>query len=281
MLFFHMTTPQPALVDLVLVTRDGQTYATLAFKQRAASNAELPGHAIVGYFKESSGADPVWASFVTNPPFIAFFTGYMKGAAAIRPDILDKAKVAPGEYVYVFDRRTPTPQEDVPFHDIIGWYTSDAAGAASAPSFSYNVKHRMVLADGTLSSIVSDPDVHAAVLAAAPLSARARTPAWSTLAWSIESPLAHGAMKSALDAVFEHPWEWGESRYNGDYLANRLTHEAACRIYVVDDRFSVELHFASTSGDADAQLAAAKVRLENEVLPAVQARDVRVGSPVG
>ena len=130
-----------------------------------AARADLPGQAIVGCFKEMLGDGPVWASFATNPPFIAFFTRYMKGEAAVRPRILDQARVTPGEFVYVFDRRTPTPQGDVPFHDIVGWYTSDAAGAASAPSFAYNVKHTMVLPDGTLSSIVSDPDVHAAVAA--------------------------------------------------------------------------------------------------------------------
>jgi hypothetical protein len=268
-------------MDIVLVDRDGKTYATLAFKQPSLFQDGLPAHAIVGHFRQMSGKEPDWSSFAANPPFIAFFTRFMKGEAAVRPAILEKARVAPGEYVYVIDRRTRTPQGDVPFHDIIGWYSSDAAGAASAPSFAYNVKHRIVLPDGTFSSIVSDPDVHAAVLADAPPSTPKRSHTWSSLAWSIESPLGLGSMKVALDAAFEEPWGWGESRYNGDYLANRLTPEAACRIYVDDNRFSVELHFASTSADADAQLAVAKERLEKEVLPAVQARDVRVGSPVG
>ena len=108
-----------------------------------------------------------------------------------------------------------------------------------------------------------------------------RRPKWSTLAWSVESPLAQGAMKAPLDKAFAELWWWGESNYNGDYLAGRLTPEAACRIYLVDGRFNVELHFASMDGDADAQLAVAKERLEKEVLPALQACDVRIGWAVG
>ena len=107
---------------------------------------------------------------------------------------------------------------------------------------------------------------------------------WATLAWGFKSPLNQFAMKQRLDEVSEKPWGWGESDYNGDYIAGRVTPEAAGRIYLVDGAFVMELHFVSKADQqevADAQLAKAKDRLVNELLPLVQAVDPLPRGPVG
>jgi hypothetical protein len=62
--------------------------------------------------------------------------------------------------------RTPTSAGGVPFHDAVGWYRSDAVGRPRPETFEYSRDHRLALPDGTLSSILSDPQVQAAALAA-------------------------------------------------------------------------------------------------------------------
>jgi hypothetical protein len=154
-----------AHIFFALVNREGTQRLILAFEpEDEMVRGGIPAHAIVGEFRDA-GREPNWKAFSRNVSFVEFFTRYMRGGLTIRPAILDAAKVVAGEYVYVIDRRTADPTGDVPFHDIIGWYESNAQGRPVPESFVYNADHKIGLEDGTLSSILSDSNVHAAVLA--------------------------------------------------------------------------------------------------------------------
>jgi len=151
----------PPFVALAQVNRAGTSSLVLAFKPKTTESEVV----LVGHFSEP-GAKPNWKSLVTTLDFIKLFTRYMKGGLSLRPGILEEAKVTAGQHVYVIDRRAANPEGDVPFHDIIGWYTSDGEGRPRPESFEYNPDHRLALEDGTLSSVLSDPMVYEAVLAA-------------------------------------------------------------------------------------------------------------------
>lgn len=150
-------------VEIMTIARGGAEHAILAFK-RPRDGGDAPARTIVGQFP-MKGTMPDWSRFSPSPAFLAFFTAYMKGNLPVAPDILAEARVNPGEFVYVIDRRTPTPNDDVPFRDIIGWYTSAEDGSPIADSFEYNDEHQLALADGTLSSILADSQVYRAILA--------------------------------------------------------------------------------------------------------------------
>ncbi len=150
----------PPFVVLVQVARAGTASLVLAYKPKTAESEVV----IVGHFSEP-GAKPNWKSLATAPRFVELFTRYMKGGLSVRPGILEEAKVTAGEYVYVIDRRTADPPGDVPFHDIIGWYTSGGEGRPHPDSFEHNPDHKIALEDGALSSILSDLMVYEAVLA--------------------------------------------------------------------------------------------------------------------
>lgn len=157
------TAPAPLLIDFLRMTQDGTELVTVAFKQPQDKGA-LPAHSIVGHAPLANGK-PQWQLFSPNQRFIEFFIRYMQGTQKNRPELLDKARVNQGEFIYAIDRRNPTPTGDVPFRDIIGWYRSTSDGKADAGTFEYNKEHKLALDDGTFSSIVSDAHVHQAVLA--------------------------------------------------------------------------------------------------------------------
>lgn len=96
----------------------------------------------------------------------------------------------------------------------------------------------------------------------------------TTLGFTFKSPLSLGEMKSRLNAAGPEAWVDGDSHHHGDYVAGRLTDEAVARIYDVGNGFIVNLRFFSKEGDPVAQMAVAKERLLNTVLPTVDARNV-------
>lgn len=100
-------------------------------------------------------------------------------------------------------------------------------------------------------------------------------------AWSVATTTAHGAMKARLEAAFGNTWSWGDSAVKGDYLGGKVTPEAVVRIYEAGDRFIVELRFLSEATGASAadQLAAAKARTLDQLMAAIDAKDVRDAEP--
>ncbi|WP_437599754.1 hypothetical protein [Sorangium sp. So ce590] len=102
----------------------------------------------------------------------------------------------------------------------------------------------------------------------------------TTLAWSFKSDLSQDEMRRRLDERWPSAWAISDSDRHGDYLAGKLTPEAAARIYEDGPRFVVHLRFYSAGGDVRMQLLEAQQRLIVEVLPLVGARDVEPTEPL-
>ena len=117
---------------------------------------DVPPTALVGSVAMHNGR-PEWDSFEMSEQFRKNFAAYMRGELTHKPPILTEAKVAPGAHVYVIDGRVANPKGDVPFHEIIGWYPSDAHGRPVAQRFEHNAEHRF-LSDQGFTSMVKDPN---------------------------------------------------------------------------------------------------------------------------
>ncbi|XXX77005.1 hypothetical protein WMF30_56090 [Sorangium sp. So ce134] len=102
----------------------------------------------------------------------------------------------------------------------------------------------------------------------------------TTLAWSFKSELSQGEMLRRLEERWPSAWAISDSHHLGDYVAGKLTPEAAARIYEDGPRFVVHLRFSSAGGDVKLQLLEAQQRLIVEVLPLVGARDVAPTEPL-
>lgn len=105
---------------------------------------------------------PEWSGFRRNRVFVDFFVRYMRGEQSAKPDVLTTARVNPGEYLYIIDPRTPTPDGDVPWCDVVGYYRTDASGAPLRETFAYNEEHQLVTPAGVPSGMVSDPQLRLA-----------------------------------------------------------------------------------------------------------------------
>jgi hypothetical protein len=103
----------------------------------------------------------------------------------------------------------------------------------------------------------------------------------TTLAWGFKSELSLEDMKKRLDAVWPRPWRERDSDTKPDSISGALTNESSARIFEYGvNHFVVNLSFVSHKGDVDSQLAQAKKRLLEDVLPVVQANDVTSISPL-
>ncbi|AUX49056.1 uncharacterized protein SOCE26_106010 [Sorangium cellulosum] len=102
----------------------------------------------------------------------------------------------------------------------------------------------------------------------------------TTLAWSFKSDLSQEEMLRRLEERWPSTWAISDSHRHGDYVAGRLTPEAAARIYQDGPRFVVHLRFSSAGGDVRMQLLAAQQLLIVEVLPLVGAHDVWPTEPL-
>ncbi|WP_437306747.1 hypothetical protein [Sorangium sp. So ce388] len=102
----------------------------------------------------------------------------------------------------------------------------------------------------------------------------------TTLAWSFKSELSQDEMLRRLEARWPSVWAISDDHRHGDYVAGKLTPEAAARIYEDGPRFVVHLRFSSAGGDVKLQLLQAQQRLVVEVLPLVGARDVAPTEPL-
>jgi hypothetical protein len=157
-----VVSPKPPFPLEVVVTDAGTKAALLVLRTSPADQPIAP-HTIVGQVALATHG-PAWSTFRPNRAFIDRLHRYLRGEAKARPPGLAKARVQPGEYVYVIDERAPDPSGDVEPHDIVGAYHSNSDGTARPATFKYNPNHRLVLGDGTLSGYLTDPDLHAALL---------------------------------------------------------------------------------------------------------------------
>lgn len=138
----------------VFAPGDPATTRALVALKRPPGVLDVPGMALVGTV-ELLDMLADWSTIEVASSFVTLYTSYMRGERSAKSHML-KARVNPGEYVYVIDGRVADPRGQVPFHDIVGWYRSDSSGAPIPESFTYNTKHRLV-SGGMPSSILSDP----------------------------------------------------------------------------------------------------------------------------
>jgi hypothetical protein len=130
-----------------------------------APGADVAPARIVGALQAASDG-PRFSTFQRNGAFVAAYVRYMRGELTAKPEILQKARVKPGQHVYVIDPRTPTPDGDVPWRDIVGWYQSDDAGKPRAKTFTYNGEHELVTKEGRWSRVLDDASLVASLGAA-------------------------------------------------------------------------------------------------------------------
>jgi hypothetical protein len=142
-------------IRLLNVTRKGEPLCVVALAG-ARDDAPVPAHAIVGQMKLAAGGAPDWHSFQKNRTFLDFYTRFMRGELPTKPEMLERARVKPGEYIYVIDARTPTPEGEVPWVDIVGHYQTKTDGTAKSETFEYNEEHLLVRGEGLLSAIFDD-----------------------------------------------------------------------------------------------------------------------------
>lgn len=147
-------TPHTQLVRL----QQGPERVTAVTFAPASTGAPLPAHTIVGHAPVERGAVR-WNAFERNSRFVEFFTRYMRGELSLRPEVLERGAVQPGEVLYAIDRRAPEQGADVPFSDVIGWYQTDPRGRPVAGSFQYNPDHQLVTPSGKPSSVLGDQKV--------------------------------------------------------------------------------------------------------------------------
>ena len=156
-------TQRNDIIELVVLNLDGRHEHALSFCRLSPEDGLAP-HSIIGMV-EVHDTSPQWATWRPNTHCIDFLCRYMQAKLQVKPALFDEeVRVAPGEFFYVIDKRTPDPGGFVPSHDIVGAYRTDAEGRPVAESFQYNPNHRLVLGEGTFSSLLSDERLYQAVL---------------------------------------------------------------------------------------------------------------------
>lgn len=107
----------------------------------------------------------------------------------------------------------------------------------------------------------------------------------TTLDFRFESDLPLAGMKRALSVPGQKEWVFGDSEWNGDYLGGNITPEAVARIYPTkrESLFHVTLRFVTGTAEphAEANLREAERTLLDQILPAIQARNVQPAESMG
>ena len=107
----------------------------------------------------------------------------------------------------------------------------------------------------------------------------------TTLDFRFESDLPFSEMRRALSAATREEWIFGDSEWHGDYLGGNITPEAVARIYPTkrETLFHVCLRFVTNAAEpnAIAKLHQAERTLQDQILPAIQARNIVKVEPLG
>lgn len=87
------------------------------------------------------------ANFRPNKPFVDLLHGVIAAQGPELPALQAEARRQVSGWIYVIDGRTPTPDGEVPPHDIIGVFEVKT-GAIVPNSYQANPNHRILSADG-------------------------------------------------------------------------------------------------------------------------------------
>lgn len=147
-------------LDIQLVVTGAAPSTMLVVARVGSPAAPIDPRAIVGSV-EAGAAGPDWPTFQNNPPFSELVVAYMKGNAGPAPDALRGERVEAGERFFVVDGRAGT--DDVPPHDVVGAYETDAFGAPIGATFRLNPNYRFMDARGRASSLFEEEGLAAAL----------------------------------------------------------------------------------------------------------------------
>lgn len=147
-----------SLLNVFEVETDGGVRQFLGFLDSVVAGARgIPTRRIVGECTLTPDGAFDAGRFAVNPEFVAALTDYMNAEASRSPEIVEQARAAPSQWLYVIDRRNDTPgEQDPPAWDILGCFAVDDAGQVVPNSFQYNREHRMIGPDSRASGVLRD-----------------------------------------------------------------------------------------------------------------------------
>jgi hypothetical protein len=111
----------------------------------------LPAAAIIGWMQVSpaAGGEITADNVRVNPLFVAVLQDFIARTAPTDPGFERAARAQGDGWIYVIDRRTPTPMGHVPSEDILGGFEV-RGGSLVAGSYQPLKSHRIVSARGML-----------------------------------------------------------------------------------------------------------------------------------
>jgi hypothetical protein len=107
----------------------------------------LAPEAIMGALAGGDDAAPLAERFRPHRPFVDLLHDVIATHAPDLPGLLQAAREQGSGWVYVIDDRTPTPEGNVPPHDILGGFEV-TDGVVVPGSYQANPNHRLLSSDG-------------------------------------------------------------------------------------------------------------------------------------
>jgi hypothetical protein len=129
---------------------DGKAQSVLSFLPvDHVFDKGLPGAAIVGSMRVSpaAGGEVTADNIIINPAFVALLQDFIARTAPTDPGFARAAREQVDGWIYVIDRRTPTPLGNVPAEDILGGFEV-RQGVLVPGSYQPMKSHRIVSARG-------------------------------------------------------------------------------------------------------------------------------------
>lgn len=113
----------PAHVYEVMHAGKPQSVLSLLPKEQVFGRG-LAAAAILGSLRVSpaQGGEVTPDNFVANPQFVAFLQAFLGRTAPTDPAFVRAAQQQGDGWIYIIDRRTPTPMGHVPREDILGGF---------------------------------------------------------------------------------------------------------------------------------------------------------------
>jgi hypothetical protein len=141
--------PPPSLHVYEAVIEGRAVSAVSLLSSEHVARHGLAHEAILGSLRVSPqhGGEITPANFVANPQFVDFLQEFLGRVAPTDPALARAARAQGDGWVYLLDRRTPTPMGDVPAEDIFGGFEV-RGGELVAGSWHPMDSHRLVTERG-------------------------------------------------------------------------------------------------------------------------------------
>jgi hypothetical protein len=142
--------PSYAPANVYEVDQAGRRQSVLSLLPRdEVFQRGLAGPAILGSLRVSpaQGGEVTPDNFVPNPRFVAFLQDFLGRTAPTDPAFARAAQSQGDGWIYIIDRRTPTPMGEVPAEDILGGFEV-RGGVLVEGSWRPMQSHRLLTARG-------------------------------------------------------------------------------------------------------------------------------------